>query len=305
MKNLLITGVSGFVGSHASRYFKAKGFRVIGMDSQPRRKGDSGLIDRYEQLTMPDKALEQILAEEKPEYCLHCAGGSSVGFSVEHPEEDFRSHVPVTYGLLNALRQKAPECRIIYISSAAVYGSPKQLPIAETAPLMPISPYGYHKMGSELIIRQFHELYGLKVATVRLFSAYGNGLRKQLLWDIYQKAKSQPNLELHGTGNETRDFIHISDIVRAFDVIFALSDLNADTYNLGGGVETTINKVAELMLERMRLDIPLVFKGDVRAGDPQNWRADIKRIQRLGYKPSVALAAGVNQYVNWCKNEQA
>jgi UDP-glucose 4-epimerase len=304
LKTLLITGVSGFIGSQAAKYFKTKGLKVVGVDQKSLPQALVDIVDRYEQIKLPDERLKELLDEEKPDFCLHCAGGASVAVSVAHPEEDFRSHVPVTYGLLNGLRLKAPDCKTIYISSAAVYGNPKSLPVKEDSTLEPISPYGYHKMNCELICRQFNYLYRLKVCSVRIFSAYGAGLSKQLLWDIFQKARISKSLKLYGTGDETRDFIHVSDIVKAFEVIFARGDFDASAYNLASGTQISIRKVAQLMLDGMNIDIPIVFNGYVRAGDPKNWEADTRRLRGLGFRPSIDFSFGVERYVNWCYEEQ-
>ena len=305
MKTLLITGVSGFIGSQAAKYFKTKGLKVVGVDQKSLPQTLVDIVDRYEQVKLPDEGLKKILDEEKPDFCLHCAGGASVAYSIAHPEEDFRSHVPVTYGLLNGLRLKAPDCKTIYISSAAVYGNPKSLPIRENSILEPISPYGYHKMNCELICRQFNYLYKLKVCSVRIFSAYGAGLSKQLLWDIFQKAKTSKSLKLYGTGDETRDFIHISDITRAFEIIFAKDDFSASAYNLASGTQISIRKVARLMLDEMNIDIPIVFNGYVRTGDPKNWEADIGKIKVLGYQSLVPFGLGVEEFVKWANEQRA
>ncbi len=305
MKTLLVTGAAGFIGSTACHYFKAFGLRVVGVDiGRPPAYLSEG-VDRYEQIKLPDEKLGRLLEEEKPDYCVHCAGSSSVGFSVDYPEEDFWSHSLVTYGLLNALRVAAPQCKTIYLSSAAVYGNPEKLPVCEDSPLKPISPYGYHKLNCELICEQFHALYRSLVCSVRIFSAYGDGLRKQLLWDIFKKANSSELLRLHGTGGETRDFIHSSDICRAFTLLFEKGRFDASVYNLGTGRETQVRTVSELMLRYLKREIPTVFNGDVRPGDPRHWRAEISRLESLGYSPDMDFESGLARYVKWCHEQEA
>src|SRR3972149_197877 len=202
MATTIVTGALGFIGLNASKYLRPKDFRVIGLDAGPFTKNAEGAVDRYEQLSLPDQRLEGILADEQPDYCIHCAGGASGAGSVSDPQADFQSHVPVTFGLLAALLRQAPECKTIYLSSAGVYGNPEKLPISEDAALRPISPYGYHKLLAEQICREFNHLYDLKVSIVRIFSAFGPGLKKQLLWDIWRRASLYGSLELQGTGRE-------------------------------------------------------------------------------------------------------
>ena len=129
----------------------------------------------------------------------------------------------VTAFLLETLRTYLPSCRFVFLSSAAVYGNPQQLPSPRRSPCHPISPYGYHKYICEMLCREYGSIYSIKSSVLRIFSAYGERLRKQVIFDLCRKF-SDPALktvEVYGTGDETRDFIHARDIAQAIDRIHA------------------------------------------------------------------------------------
>src|SRR5262249_35777614 len=145
---------------------------------------------------------------------VHAAGSGSVGSSFTAPLRDFERGVATTATLLDILRRVAPKAMVVIPSSAAVYGTQPEGKIAEDAPLAPISPYGAHKLAAELICRQAHFNFGQPVTVLRLFSLYGPGLRKQLLWDLAARLRAQPaRILLGGTGTETRDLLFIDDAV--------------------------------------------------------------------------------------------
>ncbi|MBT9145823.1 MAG: GDP-6-deoxy-D-mannose reductase [candidate division WS2 bacterium] len=304
IKNVLVTGVAGFIGSHFAEYYITHGYNVIGVDNKPKDQIPITKLFEYNHLTLPDDQLHSLIQKHKPDICIHCAGGSSVGFSVENPYEDFNSSVLVTFHLLDSLRKFSPECKTIYPSSAAVYGNPISLPISENHPLKPISPYGHHKILCEAICNEFFQLYNLNIYILRIFSAYGPGLRKQILWDIFNKSKKGNQLVLYGTGKETRDFIYIDDIVNATDIILDSSGNTYDVYNIASGHETSIRELAELIVRELNIDISLVFSGVTKKGDPNNWRADISKIKKIGFEPRIGLKEGIFKLRDWFEGDK-
>jgi UDP-glucose 4-epimerase len=305
VNSVLITGVSGFIGRYVADVFARAGWLVVGLGTQPQVNIPS--LAQYISATLPSDRLEEIIKSIVPDVCIHCAGKSSVQFSVVDPAADFNASVNVTFQLLNYLRMHAPRCKFIYISSAAVYGNPNVLPISETHSLEPISPYGFHKLICEQLCHEFSQVYGLPVAIARIFSAYGNGLKRQVIWDICHKALTQPVLKLQGTGQESRDFIHGIDVARA---IFAIAQTSAEdfrVYNLASGQETTIKELADLILLNLHSDrsakISVEFDGVVPVGNPVNWRANVERIANIRFLPTVKLAEGIESYAKWCLSE--
>lgn len=135
-------------------------------------------------------------------------------------------------------------------------------------------------MGEELC-SYYNRVHGYHIRCVRIFSAYGSGLRKQLLWDIYQKYLNTGRIDLFGTGNETRDFIHISDILRALELILAYQGPE-EIFNVANGEEVSIRELAEIYAKQLGENTDIVrFNGETKVGDPQNWRADISLLKKL------------------------
>ena len=301
MNTVLITGVTGFIGQYIANLVTEKGWAVAGIGTQPVCNIPN--LSQYISLILPSNQLEEIIKSVKPTVCIHCAGKAAVNLSVLEPSTDFNASVDVTFQLLNFLRLHAPECKFIYLSSAAVYGNPEILPVSETQRLNPISPYGFHKLICEQLCHEFHKVYGLQTAIARIFSGYGNGLKRQVVWDICYKALTLPELKLHGTGLESRDFIHGYDIAKAIYLISQNNSLRSNIFNLASGNETTIKELSELILWHLNSSTKIEFDGVVPVGSPLNWRADISLINDIGFTPSVSLNDGIISYTKWCLSE--
>lgn len=300
-KKVLITGVAGFIGSHIARYFSQKKQYVFGIDIRPQE--ELPFIDRYLSLKLPSDNMSGIIRDYQPHLCIHCAGPASVDYSVKNPIIDFNASVLATLNLLDAIRQNAPMCKCIFLSSAAVYGNSIKPLIDEDHPLNPISPYGFHKKISEDICKEFAVVYGLRTTSVRIFSAYGPGLKRQVLWDICRKAIMEPELILEGTGNESRDFVHVSDIVSAINIIVEKGLFIGEVYNVASGTETLIRDLANLLLHELNKKVCARFNGNIPASIPHKWRADISNLKSLGYIPKITLEKGIEEYVKWVKKE--
>ncbi len=216
---------------------------------------------------------------------------------------DFRASSVATFETLDSLRRIAPECRFILLSSAAVYGDPARLPVSEQEPASPLSPYGFHKWQCEQLCAEFARVYGMRTISARLFSAYGEGLKRQALWDICSKAMQTGGLRLLGVGNETRDFLHASDIARGLEILAERADLNGGVYNLASGVQSEIGAIARWLLEELDIDVTPEFDGVVPRGYPGRWQADISKVLGLGFEPRISLREGVRGYAKWFQGE--
>ena len=186
MKKILITGAAGFIGRALARHFTKQQYKVYGIDRIPSENAPLADLMGYEQIELPNPHLIKLLANWQPDVLIHCAGRASVPAAMQDPHADFHDGPVLTFELLDALRQNLPECAFILLSSAAVYGNPSRLPVSEDALLQPVSAYGYHKWQSEMMCAEFANVFGLRTASARVFSAYGPGLRRQVIWDIVQ-----------------------------------------------------------------------------------------------------------------------
>ncbi len=295
---VLITGATGFIGSRIADYFYNNGYDVVGWD---RKSRDKEFIIKNVDMENEDSIVSE-LQHIAPDIVIHCAGSADVSKSVENPRLDFVGNVIITHNLLFAIHKcKLKKTRIVFLSSASVYGNPTSLPITEDMPLNPLSPYAVHKVMCEELCKYFIANYNMDIKIARIFSAYGVGLTKQIFWDMYQKYKSTGRLDMIGTGKESRDYINVNDVVRALYML-ATENSNEFVYNVANGEEVTIREVVELFALFYDVDLQYIsFNGIVREGDPLNWKADISKIRRLGYEKSIDIRNGIKQYTNWIK----
>lgn len=299
MKKILIIGSNGFIGSHLLKYLAAKNCEVFGCDIS--EKSFDEFV--YFQVEPYEPDYQKIFSEANADIIINCSGAASVPASFEIPDLDFSLNTHNVLRQLEAIRKTNANCTYFNFSSAAVYGNPKQLPVAENTETSPVSPYGFHKMCAELICSEYRKLYNINAVSLRVFSAYGNGLKKQIFYDIAQKAIKNDEITVFGTGNETRDYIHINDICNAiFLLIFSEKELPA-VINIANGVQISVKEVIEEITAALNCKKKIVFSEHNRTGDPLFWQADISILKDLGYKQSVILKDGVREYIEWLKKE--
>lgn len=302
MKKVLITGVKGFLGRNIASHFSRSGYETYGIghgNISPEECETIGLKFWLEAEITVDtlKALNQ-----KFDLIFHCAGSGSVGFSIENPYEDFKKTVDGTLEVLEYLRLYNPDAQLIYPSSPAVQGEHPDAPIKEEYVGKPASPYGYHKKIAEDLCRSYSEKYALSVKIIRLFSVYGNGLQKQLLWDAYQKLTlPREQVEFWGTGTETRDFIHISDVLSLIDIIIAQKE-HFMIINGASGIKHTVAEVITLIRNNLLPACSISFNNQVNIGNPIYYWADMTHLNRLNWKPKISFEEGVQNYIDWAKN---
>lgn len=255
-----------------------------------------GRDGEYVAVTLPSDHLVRMVEREKPAVCVHCAGTADPRQSLVEPGQDFVNGPQLTTWLLDVLRRCSPRTRLVFFSSAAVYGNPASLPVPETAPKNPISPYGYHKLACELELESFRRIFGVTTVALRIFSAYGPGLRRQVVWDLIDKIAAGHVVSVQGTGAESRDFIIGQDVARAAYHVATLPEPEP-VYNLAAGVETSIAELAQALVAAMQVEREIRFEGRAVPGLPLNWKADISRLASTGWRPAIDLAAGLRQTI--------
>lgn len=300
MFKVLITGVNGFIGTNLFKLFSNRGYDVLGCDYSNTIIKDKN-IKRIDLSVYSD--VEEMLNIDKPDIIIHCAGSADVGNSVLDPIGDFQGNVKVTHNLLFALHKLGlNQVKVVFLSSAAVYGNPAFLPIKEIFELNPLSPYALHKSLSECICNYFLKNYYMDIKIVRIFSAYGVGLRKQIFWDMHRKFVETGELIMLGTGEESRDYINVKDVIEAIYLVATKAPIEENIYNIANGKEIKIKTVVEIFAEYYGIDENKVsFCGKAREGDPINWNANITKLRSLGYTQSVDISDGIFEYVKWVK----
>jgi dTDP-glucose 4,6-dehydratase/UDP-glucose 4-epimerase len=293
---ILVVGSEGFIGSHCIDFFSARKHEVVGVDihDYPSQKY------QYIKVSRLSPELDEVFADQHFNAVINAAGSGNVSYSMTHPVIDFEANVLDTIRILDIIRKYRLETKYIHLSSAAVYGNPAELPVSEMAACVPLSPYGWHKLMAEQLCKEYTTVYNLRTAMLRPFSVYGPGLKKQLFWDINQKLIQKGKaIQLYGTGNESRDFIHVRDLVIAIDYILNYGQMNGEVYNVASGVETSIKTAVESFLKYLAPDAQVNFNQVVREGDPLNWRANIVKLNHLGFTTSVDLQDGLKETAEW------
>jgi len=294
---ILIIGNKGFIGSHAQSYFERQGFEVFGCDVVT-----DYVSQHYFQIDASNSDFRDVFAHTEYDACINCSGAASVPASLQDPLRDYMLNTVNVFNILDSIRRLQLGCKFLNLSSAAVYGNPKYLPIDEEHPLNPISPYGLHKLQAEQICAEFSSTWQIKTCNVRIFSAYGPGLFKQLFWDLSRKAQFATKIELFGTGDETRDFIYIDDIVEALYLIIESGDFRAGIYNLASGNEIRIADAVQVFYSLYKPKLNVSFAGVNRSGDPLNWCASIAKMVNLGFSPKIDIETGLICYVRWLRD---
>lgn len=294
-----VTGGGGFLGGATARALAAAGWRVaalghgVGAQAIPATITIEGDVDR----ARLDGARA---ATGPPQLVVHCAGGASVPASVADPAADRARSLEPLQAVLRFLEARAGDARLVFPSSAAVYGGGEG-PIREDAPLAPVSPYGRHKLEAEAMIAAAAAGFGLDAVVVRFFSAYGPGLRKQLFWDLARRLAARPaEVQLAGDGDELRDFVFVDDAVDLVGVAAAL-ERRAEPWivNGGRGRGVSVREAADGLAQALGAHTRIRFSGKGRAGDPHDLVADITLARTLGFDPKVGLGEGLERYVRW------
>ncbi len=281
---IIILGSRGFIGSYLVNLFHQQGHEIK-------------ILNR-EEFNNNDNLTRSI---RNTDVMINCIGSASVGFSYTNTSEDFESNVGVVRQILEILRQgHLNHIKFINLSSAAVYGNPKELPIKEIDSAQPQSPYGFHKYIAELLLKEYSDCFGLKTLSLRIFSAYGNGQKKLLLWDLHEKIQSASGeIALFGTGCESRDFIHIEDIAQQITLAIGNAEFSGEALNVANCVEVRVSEVVDLYQKYYPQKFEYEFNGIVRLGDPLNWCADISIMRNWGYQQGIMLDHGIKSFIDW------
>lgn len=290
-KKVLVVGGAGFIGSHLTDALVAEGYETHVLDNLSGGKKEnvnSGAIFHLADI----RNLEEIKPLfNKVDWVFHLAALPRVQYSIEHPVETNEVNVG---GLLNVLMaaKEAGVKKVVYSASSSAYGDQPTMPLIETMPANPKSPYGLQKYIGELYCRVFSMVYGLPTVSLRYFNVYGPRYSAEGAYAlvigkfIEQKRRGEP-MTITGDGEQTRDFTHVRDVVRANLLAAASADVGkGEVMNIGAGHNVSVNKIAEL------IGGPVVHV-EARL-EPQNTLADHALAKKLiGWEPQVKIEDGI------------
>lgn len=298
MQKILITGGLGQVGSYLvdALHEKAKITVLDNYSSTTREVVPPGVN------VIKGDVKDRIAADlvNQNDVVIHTAAQISVTASMEDPLSDAQNNVFGTLNLLEAARRSSIS-KFIYISSAAVYGDPINVPITESHPQDPLSPYGASKLSGEKYCMMYNKAFGLPSCCIRPFNIYsprqdpGNPY-SGVISRFIEKARAGQSPVIFGDGTQTRDFISVHDIVDIIHLLLETEDANGHVFNAGTGNSITVSELANMVLETFDVDVPVRYMPE-RPGDIRYSCSDISKAQKiLGFEPKVSLREGLMEF---------
>lgn len=293
---ILVTGSAGQLGTCLVESFR-DGNDVIGIDIQ------ESVYSDVQEVTVKgdvrDYALVKKLVKDV-DVILHTAAQVSVEKSIDNPIEDADINILGTLNLLKASSEFDLK-RFVYFSSAAVYGNPKKLPVSEAHAINPLSPYGVSKYAGEKYCFAFSRTFQIPVTCIRPFNFYGkstNDLRSSVISSFVNRVRNNLSPIIYGDGEQTRDFVSVEDVAALTELVLRSEKAEGEVFNCGTGVPTTINRLAQMIIELFGKDLSPEYRG-ARDGDIRESYADIsKAITILGFKPKISLIDGLKEIVD-------
>ena len=294
----LALGGTGFIGRHLVAHLEDEGIQTVAVG----REGLAGAPEAWKVVQSELNALDmpKLFAEHEPDVVFHLANTSLVPASVVAPFEDLVANAGTTVAVLEALRSMSSPPLLVFVSSAAVYGTAESVPMDEDHPLRPVSPYGVSKLASEQYIRLYCEQHELPAVTARPFSVYGPRQRKLVVYDLLRRlAEGEDPLRVDGSPDVSRDFVWVGDAVRGLLTLARAAPAEGEAYNIASGAETTLGELVDLLIEVSGGAIRAEFSGAIRPGDPWRWVGDPSRAEALGVACDTPLPAGLQLTAEW------
>lgn len=298
-RKVVITGGAGFIGASLAKELAANNSVII-IDnlSAGKKENLTGLLGenvKFVKGSISDLSLLKKLFRNV-DFVFHQAAISSVPKSIEDPLATNETNVTGTLNVLLAARDSGIK-KVIYASSTAVYGDTSTLPEREEMMPNPQSPYAITKLIGEYYCQVFQRVYGLPAISLRYFNVYGpkqdpNSEYAAVIPRFIKRASEGKPLIIFGDGEQTRDFVFVSDVVRA-NILAAESDANG-VFNIGQGRRVTINELARLIIHIVNKDVGIIHQG-VRVGDIRHSLADISKARLFGYEPQYDLEKGLKE----------
>jgi nucleoside-diphosphate-sugar epimerase len=310
MPSALVTGAAGFIGSHIVDELLNRGWSVTGLDnlSTGRQSNlvatDSTDFELIEGDLRDETTLETAI--EDVDIVFHHAASISVPKSVERPARTTDINCTGTAKLLEAARNKGVD-RVVLASSAAVYGSNVEIPVSEEAPTEPESPYALSKRYTEQLALQYAEQHELDAIALRYFNVFGprqdpEGEYAAVIPQFIQLMSDGQRPVIYGDGEQSRDFVHVDDIVAA-NLAAATADCEREIFNVASGNRVTINELVETINAVLGTDLQPKYD-DPRPGDVRHSQASISKAESmLGYSPQLGLYNGLQKTVEEFKKK--
>lgn len=316
MSKYLITGGAGFIGSNLANHL-LNDHQVVVIDDLS--MGSLSNLNVSDNLTFIEgsvtdkKLMSNILSNHQFDYIFHLAAIASVADSVERPIETNEVNFMSVLQLLKLVRQSQADLkRLIFASSAAVYGDEPTLPKEEESVIRPMTPYAVDKFAAEKYVLAFNNLYQVPTSAVRFFNVYGPNQNPSspysgvisILVDQFQKQLDTGNsqFKVFGDGEQSRDFVYVEDVIQALLLVAESAESTGEVYNVGTGIGTTLNTLIYTISDILNVTLPINYE-DARMGDIPKSLANINKLKELAFEPAFDVKAGLTGYLKTVINK--
>ena len=307
-QRVIVTGGAGFIGSSLVKRLRDEGHKVMVVDnlSAGSKANVSSGVELLKMCVCTDpKKLEKAFVKFDPHVVFHLAANKDLRKSLSDPLLDARENVIGTLNVLEACKA-AKVGRVVFASTAAVYSAKEQLPISEKATTIPSSPYGISKRAAELYMWNYSNLHEMAAISLRFSNAYGpwGSLTSPNAIDIFTRRLLKGDLPVvYGSGEQTRDFIYIDDIIDAF--MRAMKVAWCGELNISTNTETTINRIYKYIADELGSDVEPKYE-EAKEGELFQSRLDASLAQEvMGWVPRTSIGEGIKKTVAWYKQQHA
>lgn len=304
----LVTGGAGFIGSNLVKLLVDERHDVVVLDNLA--SGNRGNLTPFPHVRFIEGDVRDArIVEDAAEGCevvFHLAASVGNARSIAHPIDDSEINVIGTLRVLEAARHRGVR-KVVFSSSAGIFGELKTLPIREDHPAEPDSPYGASKLGAEKLCLAYAKLYPLECVCLRYFNVYGVNQRYDAYGNVIpifaHRALRGAPLVIYGDGDQTRDFVNVRDVAMANYRAAAARGVSG-AFNIASGTRVSINALVGLIGRAAGIDVPVEHQAP-RKGDVRHSIADVSAAREaFGFAPTVALDEGLREYMTWAREAQ-
>jgi nucleoside-diphosphate-sugar epimerase len=297
---ILVTGGNGFIGSNLVKYFRDSGYQVIVADRV--RKNPDAKNEYIGDLLDPEflKTFENTY-----EAIFHCAGSASVRDSIINPFIDFDSNVRATVNMLEFAKSTNSNT-FIFLSTVSVFDSTNSLPLTEYSIKKPTSPYGAAKLASEGYCQAYHRTFGIDTRIARIFNTFGPDCNHLFVYDMIEKIKNaSTEIVFGGNGKQLRDYVYISDLICAINLIWENGTPGED-YNICSGQPVKLLDIVSKLIQLLdKPNLTIKIEDKPQKGDIEKWYGNPEKIKSLGFKPRIDLQNGLEKVLESLRNQNS
>lgn len=314
MSKYLITGGAGFIGSNLVEKVVSQGDDVVIVDNLSMGKLENIIhfskkhVSFYKEDITNFNFMEKLLVSENFDYIVLLGAVASVANSVQDPQETHLINQEANLNIYEIIRKNNLKIKkLLFASSAAVYGDEPTLPKSEESVIRPLTPYAIDKFASEKYALVYGKLYNIPTVATRFFNVYGPKQNPEsqysgVLSIIKDRLVSDKVFTMYGDGNQTRDFTYIDDVIEAMLILLRDPDIKWDVYNVATGKSTSLNEIIKIFEKVANKNLKIKYESK-RQGDIENSQADVNKIrEKVGFNTKISLEEGLRKYYSKRQN---